>query len=150
MRRYVTVLAATMALLGLGALASAARADGTPSSVAVVSPTLRMMAAGSAIGGPLMCQTAAGTVSAGAPQASPVLTVMTQQCAQYSAQGSAFFTSANHQVQPLIVVNPPVNAGLEAAANTLANVGTNYGPGVAPFGGTIASSAATVRYFEGS
>lgn len=128
-------------------------ADG--SSVAIITPMLRIMHFGATVGTPDTCNILFGTMGAGATQAgigagsAPALAGAVEQCSTMSNSGGDQISGAMPQIEPLAVINPVVDPGIDAFAAGLEGIGRDHADAVAPFGPTIAGLAASARFFKG-
>jgi hypothetical protein len=124
--------------------------------VAVVSPLISTMEFGATVGFPLMCNTAAGTASAGVaqiPGASDVLTPAFAQfspfCGSVSEQGGEGLATMNNQLAPLEAINPATSPGFAAMAPVFEQLNT-LAPNLQPLSGFITSLGPMVEFFEGA
>ena len=161
MSRLSTGLAAATALAGLTVVtatpALAAGDQPPPKKAAVVSPTISTLSFIDTVLLPLGCSTGVGAISSGAasvPGASDAVgstfAQVTDACAQGSVQVGMVLDQAAGSVGPLAAINSVVNPGIDATATGLTMISTNYGPALAPFGPTVAATAADVLFFKGS
>jgi hypothetical protein len=138
--------------------AAAAHGDrakqGEGASVAILTPTLRMLRFGSTIGMPDGCNIVAGTLGAGAVQlgaqdAAPAVAGFVDQCATMGNAGGDQLTNLMPAVEPLDVINPAVDPGIDSFADALDSLGHEHAEAVAPFGPTIAGFGDSARFFKG-
>jgi hypothetical protein len=132
------------------------RASSGERSVAIISPTLKFLRFGSVVGLPFGCNTFAGALGAGATQVGggggdtgSALSNGTETCSVVGNSGGEHLTSAMAQTQPLAVLNPAIDPGIDAFATALETIGRDHADVVAPFGPTIADMAADARFFKG-
>jgi hypothetical protein len=131
----------------------AADADGP--SVAIITPTLRILRFGAKTGTPDSCNIFFGVLGAGATQAgvgagsAPALSSAVEQCSTMSNSWGEQISGAMPQVAPLAVINPAVNPGIDAFADALESLGRDRADSVAPFGPTIVGLASSARFFKG-
>ena len=124
-------------------------------SVALITPTLKMMRFGSTLGLPDGCNIVAGSMGAGATQlgageqAGPVLAQGVEQCTMFGLAGGDQLTAGMAAVAPLAVINPAVDPGIDAFADALESLGRDRAESVAPFGPTIVGMAQSARFFKG-
>lgn len=124
-------------------------------SVALITPTLKMMRFGSTLGLPDGCNIVAGSMGAGATelgagdQAGPVLAQGVEQCTAFGLAGGEQLTAGMAAVAPLAVINPAFDPGIDAFADALETVGRDHSEAVAPFGPTIVGMAQSARFFKG-
>jgi hypothetical protein len=132
--------------------------DGTTPAVAAgLTPLLRILDFGTAIGMPLACNLVTSVVSAGAAQVhgasrpiSGVLTDIINQCTTLSQKGDAALQQAIAKSQSLTFINPVLDPVIEAMATGTHVVGADNAASVAPFGPTIDGLGGTLSFFEGS
>lgn len=152
-----TAKAPTAATTGSPAAAQDGEPDPVPDdqSVAIVTPTLKMMRFGSVLGLPDGCNIVAGSMGAGATelgvgdQAGPVLAQGVEQCTTFGLAGGEHLTAGMAAVAPLAVINPAFDPGIDAFADALETVGRDHSESVAPFGPTIVGMAQSARFFKG-
>jgi hypothetical protein len=124
-------------------------------SVAIITPTLRILHFGAAVGTPDTCNIIFGTLGTGATQAgigagsAPALGSGVEQCTAWSNAGGEQISGAEPQAAPLAAINPAVNPGIDAFADGLESIGRDHADAVAPFGPTIAGLARSARFFKG-
>jgi hypothetical protein len=123
--------------------------------VAVLSPLISTMEFGATVGFPLMCNTGAGTASAGVaqiPGASDVLTPAFAQfspfCGSVSEKGGQGLATMNDQLAPLEAINPVTAPGFAAMAPVFQQTNT-LAPNLQPLSGFITSLGPMVEFFEG-
>lgn len=132
--------------------------DGTaPATVAGLTPLLRILDFGSAIGMPLACNLVTSVVSAGAAEVhggahavSGVITQIIDECTTLSQQGDRALQQAIAKSQSMTLINPvldPVIAGMATGSHA---IGADNATSVAPFGPTIDGLGGTMAFFEGS
>jgi hypothetical protein len=131
------------------------RAAADDQSVALITPTLKMMRFGSTLGLPDGCNIVAGSMGAGATelgagtQAGPPLAQGVEQCTALGLAGGDQLTAGMAAVAPLAVINPVVDPGIDAFADALESFGNDRAQSVAPFGPTIVGMAQSARFFKG-
>lgn len=131
--------------------ASASTNPGDPGGSTVgATPILELMSFGDTTGLPLACNLSTSLVAGADPDASPIVTNITQQCNALSQQGQTYLDQDITASEQLNAINPVFNPMFEAMSSGLKNLGTNYGPQLAPFGPMIAGLGSTVAFFEGS
>jgi hypothetical protein len=163
MRRRAAALAigvvlACATLVPSSAASADASGDGsTPAVAAGLTPLLRILDFGTAIGMPLACNLVTSVVSAGAAQVhgasravSGVITDIIDQCTTLSQKGDAALQEAIAKSQGLALINPVLNPVIEAMATGTHVVGADNATSVAPFGPTIDGLGGTLAFFEGS
>jgi hypothetical protein len=130
-------------------------ADGGGSDVAIITPTLRILHFGAAIGTPDTCNIIFGILGTGATQAglgagsAPAFANVVDQCLTMSSSWGDQINGAMPQVEPLAVINPAIDPGIDAFADALESVGRDHADSVAPFGPTIEGMADSARFFKG-
>jgi hypothetical protein len=131
--------------------------DGTsPASAAGLTPLLRILDFGSAIGMPLACNLVTSFVSAGATEfhaanaVSGVITQIIDQCTTLSQSGDKALQQAITRSQGLTLINPVLNPVITGMATGSHVVGSGNATSVAPFGPTIDGLGGTLAFFEGS
>jgi hypothetical protein len=121
-----------------------------------LTPLLRILDFGAAIGLPLACNLATSVVTAGAAQAhqakavSGVVTQILDQCNSLSASGDKALQSAIAQSRAMTLINPVLNPVIAEMATGTHVVGAENAAAVAPFGPTIDGLGGTLAFFEGS
>jgi hypothetical protein len=162
-RRRLSVGVVVVAVVACGTIVPTSPAvadssgDGTtPAVVAGLTPLLRILDFGAAIGLPLACNLATSVVTAGAAQVhqgkaiSGVVTQILNQCTALSQIGDKQLQSAIAQSQGLTLINPVLNPVIEGMATGTHVVGADNATSVAPFGPTIDGLGGTIAFFEGS
>ena len=152
----------SVAVLACAALlpSSPAAADSgggtTPATAAGLTPLLRILDFGAAIGLPLACNLATSVVTAGAAEAhqakaiSGVVTQIIDQCNSLSQAGDSALQKAITQSQAMTLINPVLNPVIAGMATGTHVVGADHATAVAPFGPTIDGLGGTLAFFEGS
>ena len=123
-------------------------------SVAIITPTLKTLRFGSVFGLPNGCDIFvgifdAGAGEAGAGEAGSTFTQGVEQCTAAGNASGEQLTAAMAQLEPLVVINPLFNPGIDAFAAALESIGRDQRATVSPFGPTIAGFAADARFFKG-
>jgi hypothetical protein len=131
--------------------------DGTaPAAVAGLTPLLRILDFGTAIGMPLACNLVTSVVTAGAAEAhaahtvSGVVTQIIDQCTSLSQSGDKALQQAIAQSKAMTLINPVLNPVIAGMATGSHVVGADNATSVAPFGPTIDGLGGTIAFFEGS
>jgi hypothetical protein len=153
--RRASALAALTALATAGAFLVLPIAAASAESPVVVGPLLQIFTFGSDVGIPTGCQ--AGTATAGsasaeanlAQQAAPAIAAVNSGCDTVQLQADTYIAMGNKQSAPLTALNPTVNPVIAQAAASSDQFAAQYGPALAPFGGTLAGLGATVNFFQG-
>jgi hypothetical protein len=135
-----------------------ADSSGTAPAVAAgLTPLLRILDFGTAIGMPLACNLVTSFVTAGAAQVhggaravSGVVTDIINQCTTLSQKGDAALQQAIAKSQGLTLINPVLNPVIAGMATGTHVVGADNATSVAPFGPTIDGLGGTLAFFEGS
>lgn len=136
---------------GFGSAAPAyASTDPGGNSTVGATPILQLMSFGDSTGLPLACQLSTSLLAGASPGTSPIVTNITDQCNQLSAQGQTYLDQAITASEQLNALNPVLNPVFVSMSSGLKNLGTQYGPQLAPFGPMIAGLGSTVAFFEGS
>jgi hypothetical protein len=141
--------ASSLALVGLGAQPAAADSGSGPSA-AIVTPLLKTMDFGDAVGMPLLCAAASSILASASTQTSTLVTTLNSQCLTLSQQGHAYLQQAIANSSALAGINPVVNPVLAGLANGLQSLGSTSGSSLAPLGPFIAGSGNIVAFYEGS
>lgn len=161
-RRLAAGLAVGVAVVGgtvvptSPAAADPGSAGTAPATVSGLTPLLRILDFGTAIGMPLACNLVTSIVSAGASQlhaakaVSGVLTQINAQCTTLSQSGDKALQQAIDQTKALTLINPVLNPVIAAMATGTHVVGADHATAVAPFGPTIDGLGGTLAFFEGS
>jgi hypothetical protein len=159
-RASCVVVVGALAFASMGPAPSAAAdpgGDGTaPATAAGLTPLLRILDFGAAIGLPLACNLVASFVTAGAAQVhqgkaiSGIVTQILDQCTALSEAGDKALHQAITQSQSLALINPVLNPVIAALATGSHSVGADHATAVAPFGPTIDGLGGTLAFFEGS
>jgi len=129
--------------------------SGDGASVAVITPTLKILRFGATTGTPDTCNIMFGILGTGATQAglgagsAPAFAQAVDQCTTQSTSWGGQISGAMPQVAPLAVINPAVAPGIDAFADALEGVGRDHADAVAPFGPTLVGMAAGARFFKG-
>lgn len=134
----------------VGGPAASASADPSGGGTVGATPILQLMSFGDTTGLPLACQLSTSLMAGAAPGTSPIVTNITEQCNQLSAQGQSYLNQAITASEHLNALNPVLDPVFVSMSSALKNLGTNYGPQLAPFGPMIAGLGSTVAFFEGS
>lgn len=134
----------------IGSPAASASTDPSGDGTVGATPILQLMSFGDTTGLPLACQLSTSLLAGAAPGTSPIVTNITQQCNQLSAQGQTYLDQAISASEQLNALNPVLDPVFVSMSSGLKNLGTNYGPQLAPFGPMIAGLGSTVAFFEGS
>ena len=154
-----TLAAATLAAAAvIAAPATAALASPAPAAAkpVVVGGLLEVFGFGTGIGLPLGCQLGTAALGSGAAylnkaqQVSPAINEANTACSLAAAEGTILVNKAQANDTKLNALNPFVNPMIGEVANSVTQVGTNYGPALAPFGPTIAGLGGTLNFFQGS
>ncbi len=130
-------------------------AAGEEKSVALITPTLRTLRFGSTLGLPDGCNIFFGALGAGAGElgggsdAGTALSSGVDGCTTLGNSGGEQLTGALTQVEPLVVINPLINPGIDAFADALESLGRDQEQAVAPFGPTLVGMANSARFFKG-
>jgi hypothetical protein len=132
-----------------------ADSTGDGASVAIITPTLKILRFGATTGTPDTCNIMFGVLGTGATQAglgagsAPAFGQAVDSCTAQSTSWGSQISGAMPQVAPLAVINPAVDPGIDAFADALESVGRDHGDAVAPFGPTLVGMAASARFFKG-
>lgn len=153
-RRALALVAAGAALAVLPA--GLAHADGASAqSPVVVGPLLQIFTFGADVGVPTGCQAGSASLGSGsaelgfAQQVAPVISAINTGCDTFQKQADAAIATGNKQSAPLAMLNPTVNPIIGQAAASSDDFAAQYGPALAPFGGTLAGVGATLNFFQG-
>ncbi|MGZ6793886.1 MAG: hypothetical protein ACXVFV_13090 [Mycobacteriales bacterium] len=151
--RAAAALAATGAALAVLPAGTASAAGSKP---VVVGPLLQIFTFGADVGVPTGCQAGSASLGSGsaelglAQQAAPVVSAVNTGCDTFQQQADAGIAMGQQQSAPLSVLNPTVNPMIGQAAASSDQFAAEYGPALAPFGGTLAGVGATLNFFQGS
>jgi hypothetical protein len=127
-----------------------------PATAAGLTPLLRILDFGAAIGLPLACNLVTSFVTAGAAQlhqghaVSGIVTQILDQCNALSEAGDASLHQAIDQSKSLTLIDPVLNPVIAALATGSHSIGADHAAAVAPFGPTIDGLGGTLAFFEGS
>ncbi|MGZ6754403.1 MAG: hypothetical protein ACXVEJ_13165 [Nocardioides sp.] len=150
--RRALVTATCAVLTGL-AVQPASAAGAKP---VVVGPLLQVFTFGADVGVPTGCQAGSASLGSGsaelglAHQAAPLVSAVNTGCDTFQQQADAGIATGQQQSAPLTVLNPTVNPIIGRAAASSDQLAAEYGPALAPFGGTLAGVGATLDFFQGS
>ena len=131
------------------------QADAGDRSVAIITPTLRIMHFGATTGTPDTCNIFFGALGTGATQAgiaadgAPALSSAVDQCLTMSNAGGDQIAAVSPQFESLAPINPVVNPGIDAFADALERTGRDQAQAMAPFGPTVVGLADSARFFKG-
>jgi hypothetical protein len=129
--------------------------SGDDQSVAIITPTLKILRFGATTGTPDTCNIIFGIMGTGATQAgigagsAPAFAQAVDQCTAQSTSWGDDISGAMPKVAPLAVINPAVDPGIEAFAKGLESIGQGQAQTVAPFGPTLVGMADSARFFKG-
>jgi hypothetical protein len=143
----------TTALIPASQRPSDGESDGQ--SVAIITPTLKILRFGATTGTPDTCNIIFGIMGTGATQAgvgagsAPAFAQAVDQCTAQSTSWGDDISGAMPKVAPLAVINPAVDPGIEAFAKGLESIGQGQAQTVAPFGPTLVGMADSARFFKG-
>ena len=126
-------------------------------NTAVIGPVLDLFGFGSNVGTPLMCAVGDSFITVGfsqfqaEKQGAPITDAIEQGCAAFRDQGNSYVAAGKTMQAPYAsAFNPFANPAIDAVADNITKVGTDYGDQMAPFGPTVAGLGSSVRYFKGS
>lgn len=152
----VHALRAVAALAAAGAaLAVLPAGPASAQSPVVVGPLLQIFTFGADVGVPTGCQAGSASLGSGsaelgfAQQVAPVISAINTGCDTFQKQADAAIATGNKQSAPLAMLNPTVNPIIGQAAASSDDFAAQYGPALAPFGGTLAGVGATLNFFQG-
>jgi hypothetical protein len=129
------------------------RAQSGQASVAVVTPLLKVLTAGTSVGLPEACNVALGVLASGSAQfgvsapAAPVIGQISTMCAKAASQGAAALPGLNDQLAALAIINPAADQFIDAFVNVLGAVAA-MGPAFGPFAADLATLPAAVQFFK--
>lgn len=124
--------------------------SGTGGSAVGATPILQLMSFGDSTGLPLACNLSTSLLAGAAPGTSNLINDFLSQCNALSAEGQTYLDKAITASEALDVLNPVLDPYFAGMSSALKNLGTTYGPQLAPFGPMIAGLGTTVTFFEGS
>ena len=122
-------------------------------NVAIVTPLLNILTAGTSVGMPEGCNVALGVVASGSRQlglsapAGPVISAISTMCANASNQGAAGWQNLNDRLASLAVINPAADQFINEFAAVL-NVVASMGPALGPFGPDVAALPPFGEFFK--
>ena len=149
-----TRLALASPAAGSGSLGGSSASAEDPDRVAVLSPMYDFFAFGTDIGMPLGCTLVGAYISDGADeieqggQAAPVVSALNENCGAAAEQGSAFVQTGREMSAPLAAINEYADPAIGQAADTMRQVGNDYGAVLSPMGPTIAGTGDTIDFFQ--
>jgi hypothetical protein len=149
-RRVVAALAVTGAALAVLPAGSA-----SAEAPVVIGPLLQIFTFGADVGVPTGCQAGSAALGSGsaelgfAQQAAPVVAAVNTGCDTFQAQADKYIAIGNARSAPAAALNPYVNPMIGQAAASTDQLAADYGPALAPFGGTLAGVGATLNFFQG-
>jgi hypothetical protein len=144
-----TLVAAATAVVALPASSASAEAP------VVIGPLLQIFTFGADVGVPTGCQAGSAALGSGsaelgfAQQAAPVVAAVNTGCDTFQAQADKYIAIGNARSAPAAALNPYVNSMIGQAADSTDQLAADYGPALAPFGGTLAGVGATLNFFQG-
>jgi len=122
-------------------------------NVAIVTPLLNILTAGTSVGMPEGCNITLGILASGSSQlglsapAGPVISTISNMCANAANQGANGWQNLNDQLASLAVINPAADQFIDEFAAVL-NVVASMGPAFGPFGPDVAALPPLVEFFK--
>jgi hypothetical protein len=150
-RKVGTLLGSLLVTTLLVVGTTSAGAQTTPGqSTAVITPTLRIIGFGNAIGFPLVCDLTSSVLPALSASLTSVANEVANTCQTVSTKGGPYIQEGIAASGSASAINPLIDPLLAALAGQLTDSAQSYPTQLGPFGPTVAGLGQTISFFEGS